>query len=197
MENEYFVHHSSIIDYPTTIGKRTKIWGFSHVMKNVLIGIDCTIGEHVFIESGVIIGDRVKIKNNISIYTGVICEDDVFLGPNCVFTNVLNPRSFISRKNEFKSTLIKKGASIGANSTIICGNTIGEFALVAAGSVITKDVKNNTLVLGNPARFHSYVCNCGNKLVISKNKKSEEYKCPRCLKRYFLSPNSNLKLINS
>lgn len=165
MENkDYYVHESSYIDDNSKIGEGTKIWHFSHIMSNCQIGKRCNIGQNVVISPDVIIGDNVKIQNNVSVYTGVICEDDVFLGPSCVFTNVINPRSFIERKKEYKKTLIKKGASIGANVTIICGNTIGKYSLVGAGSVVTKDVPDYALVVGNPAHIIGYVCKCGNRL---------------------------------
>ena len=158
MKNGLFIHESSYIDNPVSIGDGTKIWHFSHIMKNCQIGCDCNIGQNVFVASGAIIGDRVKIQNNVSIYDGIICEDDVFLGPSCVFTNVVNPRSFIERKSEYRQTRIKKGASIGANSTIVCGNTIGKYALIGAGAVIIKDVPDYAIMVGNPARISGYVC---------------------------------------
>ena len=137
-DKDYFVHESSYIDQPCEIGKGTKIWHFSHIMANAKIGENCNIGQNVVISPDVILGNSVKIQNNVSVYTGVICEDYVFLGPSCVFTNVINPRSFIARKDEYRTTLIKKGASIGANATIICGNTIGRYALIGAGAVVRR-----------------------------------------------------------
>ena len=175
--NSYYVHPTAIIDDGCEIGDKTRIWHWCHIMKDVKIGSSCNIGEHAFIESGVKIGNGVKIKNNVAIYTGVECEDDVFLGPNCVFTNVANPRSFIERKNEFKSTIIKKGATIGANATIVCGNNIEEYAFVGAGSVVTKTVPAYTMVIGNPAKFYSYVCKCGVKL-------DEDMICSACNTKY-------------
>lgn len=160
----YFVHESSYVDEPCEIGEKTNIWHFSHIMKNSKIGNGCNIGQNVVISDNVILGNNVKVQNNVSVYTGVICEDDVFLGPSCVFTNVINPRSHVSRKHEYKTTLIQKGASVGANSTIVCGNTIGRYALIGAGSVITKDVEPFSVVVGNPARKIGYVCKCGEKL---------------------------------
>jgi len=165
--SNYFAHTSVIIDQPCSIGVGTRIWHFSHIMKDSTIGNNCNLGQNVFIASGVILGNNVKIQNNVSVYTGVICEDDVFLGPSMVFTNVMNPRSVVSRKNEFRQTIVKKGASIGANATIICGTTIGEYALVGAGAVITKDVKSHALVVGNPARQIGWVCACGQRLQFS------------------------------
>lgn len=164
MTDEYFVHESSYVDKPCRIGKGTKIWHFSHIMQNAVIGENCNIGQNVVISPDVVLGNNVKVQNNVSVYTGVICEDDVFLGPSCVFTNVINPRSHVCRKDEYRKTLLKKGCSIGANSTIICGHTIGKYALVGAGSVVTKDVPDYALVVGNPARVKGYVCACGEKL---------------------------------
>src|SRR5690349_6448052 len=149
--SDYFVHPSSYIDEPCKIGKGVTIWHFSHIMTNSVIGDNCNIGQNVVISSNVILGKNVKVQNNVSIYEGVVCEDDVFLGPSIVFTNVINPRSAIVRKHEYKKTLVKKGASIGANATIVCGNEIGEYAFVGAGAVVTKNVKPYASVTGNPA----------------------------------------------
>lgn len=168
-EKDYFVHESSYIDEPCEIGKGTKIWRFSHVMKDSKIGENCNIGQNVVISPGVVIGNNVKIQNNVSLYTGVICEDNVFLGPSCVFTNVINPRSFIERKDEYKKTIVRNGASIGANATIVCGYNIGRYAFVGAGAVVTKDVPDYALVVGNPARLVGYICKCGNKLEQKNN----------------------------
>lgn len=179
-ENRYFVHESCYIDEPCQIGGGTKIWHFSHIMKNSIIGANCNIGQNVVISSGVVIGNNVKIQNNVSVYTGVICEDDVFLGPSCVFTNVINPRSFIERKNEYRKTVVGKGASIGANATIVCGHNIGKYAFVGAGAVVTKDVPDYCLVVGNPAKIIGYVCKCGNKLNIN----DDIYICEICKKEY-------------
>lgn len=166
-EKDYFVHESSYVDEPCSIGKGTKIWHFSHVMKDSVIGENCNIGQNVVISPGVVLGKGVRIQNNVSVYTGVVCEDDVFLGPSCVFTNVINPRSFIERKEEFRQTLVGQGATIGANATVICGHSIGRYAMVGAGSVVTKDVADFALVVGNPARVKGYVCRCGEKLRFS------------------------------
>ncbi|MDL2322585.1 N-acetyltransferase [Bacteroidales bacterium OttesenSCG-928-A17] len=153
MENNSFqAHPTAIIDPGAKIGCGTKIWHFSHIMSNCEIGENCNIGQNVVISPDVILGSGVKVQNNVSVYTGVRCEDDVFLGPSCVFTNVTNPRSFINRKDEFRPTLVKKGASIGANATILCGITIGEYAMIGAGAVVTKDVEPYALIVGNPAR---------------------------------------------
>ncbi|RKD21944.1 UDP-2-acetamido-3-amino-2,3-dideoxy-glucuronate N-acetyltransferase [Caminicella sporogenes DSM 14501] len=184
-KKDYFVHESSYIDEPCYIGKGTKIWHFSHIMKNCYIGENCNIGQNVVISPNVKIGNNVKIQNNVSVYTGVICEDDVFLGPSCVFTNVINPRSFIVRKDEFKKTVVKKGASIGANATIVCGNEIGRYAFVGAGAVITKNVPDYALVVGNPAKIIGYVCECGNRLKKVENK----YICNSCNKEYEMKNN--------
>lgn len=147
----YFCHESSYIDEPCEIGDGTKIWHFSHILANSKIGKNCNIGQNVVVSSDVVLGNNVKIQNNVSLYTGVICEDDVFLGPSCVFTNVINPRSAVIRRDEYKKTWIKKGASIGANATIVCGVTLGEYCFIGAGSVVTKDVHPYSLVVGNPA----------------------------------------------
>ena len=168
-ENSYFSHSTSIVDRPCSIGNGTKIWHFSHVMTGAKIGTNCNIGQNVMIAPDAVIGDNVKIQNNVSIYTGVKIDDDAFLGPSMVFTNITNPRSFISRKNEFKETLIGKGASIGANATIICGNTIGNYAFVGAGAVVTKNVPDYALAIGNPARITGWICECGIKLNFSNN----------------------------
>lgn len=179
---DYFVHESSYIDEPCRIGKGTKIWHFSHIMQNSQIGENCNIGQNVVISPGVVLGNGVKIQNNVSIYTGVICEDDVFLGPSMVFTNVINPRAFIERKDEFKTTLIKKGATIGANATIICGNTIGQYALIGAGAVVTKDVPDHALITGNPGKITGYVCKCGVRLTF----KEGQAQCPTCVESYVI-----------
>ena len=170
MEKKYFVHESSYVDDNVKIGDGTKIWHFSHVMSNSEMGEKCNIGQNVVISPGVKLGNGVKIQNNVSVYTGVICEDDVFLGPSCVFTNVINPRSFIERKAEYRETIIGKGASIGANVTIVCGHNIGKFALIGAGAVVTKNIPDYALVMGNPARIKGYVCKCGEKLSFENDK---------------------------
>jgi UDP-2-acetamido-3-amino-2,3-dideoxy-glucuronate N-acetyltransferase len=179
---DFFVHESSLVEKPGEIGKGTKVWHFSHIMPEVIIGRRCVIGQNVFIGRGVKIGNNVKIENNVSIYQGVTLEDNVFCGPSCVFTNVVNPRSHLSRRDEFKSTLVKRGATIGANATIICGHTIGEYAFVGAGSVVTSDVPDYTLVYGNPAQVQGWMCQCGTKLESKKRKLI----CPRCHQRYLL-----------
>jgi UDP-2-acetamido-3-amino-2,3-dideoxy-glucuronate N-acetyltransferase len=163
MDIKYFVHESSYVDEGAKIGEGTKIWHFSHIMGGAQIGKNCTIGQNVNIGSRALIGNNVKIQNNVSVYDDVIIEDDVFCGPSCVFTNVINPRAFVERKQEYKNTLVKKGASIGANATIVCGVTIGEYGLVGAGSVVTRDVPPYALVYGNPARVHGTVNEKGEK----------------------------------
>lgn len=182
VKKNYFVHESSYIDESCQIGDGTKIWHFSHIMKNTVIGENCNIGQNVVISPGVSIGNNVKIQNNVSVYTGVICEDDVFLGPSCVFTNVINPRSFIERKNEYRKTVVKKGATIGANATIVCGYDIGKYAFIGAGSVVTKNVSDYALVVGSPARKIGYVCKCGNRL----EKIDYKYICKSCKEEYEL-----------
>jgi UDP-2-acetamido-3-amino-2,3-dideoxy-glucuronate N-acetyltransferase len=164
MEKEYFAHETAVIDEGTKIGKGTKIWHFSHVMTGSEIGENCNIGQNVVISPGVKLGRNVKVQNNVSIYTGVVCDDDVFLGPSMVFTNIVNPRSAIIRKDSYISTIVEKGASIGANSTIICGNRIGKYSFVGAGAVVTKDVKPYALVVGNPARQTGWMSEYGHKL---------------------------------
>jgi UDP-2-acetamido-3-amino-2,3-dideoxy-glucuronate N-acetyltransferase len=169
MEREYFAHETSVIDEGCKIGKRTRIWHFSHIMAGSEIGENCNIGQNVVVSPGVKLGRNVKVQNNVSIYTGVICEDDVFLGPSMVFTNIINPRSAIVRKDSYVSTLVEKGASIGANSTIICGNTIGRFSFIGAGAVVTKDVKPYALVVGNPAKQTGWMSEYGHKLKFDEN----------------------------
>jgi N-acetylglucosamine-1-phosphate uridyltransferase (contains nucleotidyltransferase and I-patch acetyltransferase domains) len=161
---KYSAHETAIIDADCIIGDGTKIWHFSHLMTGCVVGEKCNIGQNVVISPGVILGDNVKVQNNVSVYTGVTCEDDVFLGPGCVFTNVINPRSFISRKHEYLPTKVCRGASIGANATIICGCTIGQYAMIGAGAVVTKDVPAYALVVGNPARQIGWVSEYGHRL---------------------------------
>jgi len=161
---DFFKHETAVIDGGAKIGKDSKIWHFVHVCSTATIGEKCVLGQNVFVGNQVILGDRVKVQNNVSIYEGVECEEDVFLGPSCVFTNIINPRAFIERKDQFKKTIVKKGATIGANATVICGNTIGEYALVGAGSVVTKDVAPFSLVVGNPARHLYWVSVHGHRL---------------------------------
>jgi UDP-2-acetamido-3-amino-2,3-dideoxy-glucuronate N-acetyltransferase len=161
---ETFIHESSYVDEGCTIGEGTKIWHFCHVMKDATIGRGCNIGQNVVVSPKVTIGNNVKIQNNVSLYTGVILEDDVFCGPSMVFTNVVNPRSHVSRKDEYRETLVKRGASLGANCTVVCGHTIGSYAFIGAGAVVTKDVPNYALIVGNPGRISGWMCRCGVKL---------------------------------
>lgn len=163
-ESEYFMHESSYADEGCRIGSGTKIWHFSHIMKDCEIGKNCNIGQNVVISPQVKIGNNVKIQNNVSVYTGVVCEDDVFLGPSCVFTNVINPRSAVSRKSEYMKTHVKKGASIGANATIVCGVILGKYSFIGAGTVIVKDVPDYALVVGNPARQIGWMSEAGERL---------------------------------
>jgi UDP-2-acetamido-3-amino-2,3-dideoxy-glucuronate N-acetyltransferase len=165
----YFVHESSYVDEPCEIGEGTKIWHFSHVMKNSVIGKGCNIGQNVVVSPDVRIGDNCKIQNNVSLYTGVILEDHVFCGPSMVFTNVVNPRSEVVRKDEYRRTLVRRGASIGANATVVCGVTIGAYAFIGAGAVVTKDVPDFALMVGTPARQRGWMCRCGIKLALTLN----------------------------
>ena len=180
----YFAHESAIIDDGCTIGCGTKIWHFSHIMSGCTIGRDCNIGQNVVVSPQVVLGNNVKVQNNVSVYTGVTCEDDVFLGPSAVFTNVINPRSAIARKDQYRPTVVKRGASIGANATIVCGHTIGQYALIGAGAVVTKDVKPYALVVGNPARQTGWVSEYGHKLKFDSNNIAV---CPESGKRYKLT----------
>lgn len=163
-KDTYYAHETAIINENCQIGEGTKIWHFSHIMTNCMLGENCNIGQNVVVSPQVVLGNNVKVQNNVSIYTGVICEDDVFLGPSMVFTNVMNPRSAINRKADYMKTIVKKGASIGANSTIVCGNNIGEYAFIGAGSVVTKEILPFALVVGNPSRQIGWVSEYGHKL---------------------------------
>ncbi len=178
---DFFVHESSIVEQPCLVGRGTKIWHFSHVMPDTTIGENCVIGQNVFIGRGVNIGNNAKIENNVSVFEGVTLEDEVFCGPSCVFTNVINPRSHIPRRHEFKPTLVKQGATIGANATIICGNIIGRYAFLGAGAVVTKDVPDHALVYGNPSQLHGWVCQCGQKLDFGQDTQA---RCSGCGKIY-------------
>ena len=191
VKKDFFIHNSSYLDLPCKIGADTNIWHFSHIMKNCDIGKNCNIGQNVFISSNVIIGNNVKVQNNVSIYSGVECEDDVFLGPSMVFTNVINPRSHINRRNNYMKTLVMKGATIGANATIICGNNIGKFSFIGAGSVVTKDVPDYALMVGNPARQIGWMSEYGNKLIFQNDKYSI---CSVSKKKYKLIDNKLIKL---
>ena len=166
---EYFAHETAVVDAGCTIGKGTKIWHFSHIMPNCTLGENCNIGQNVVVSPEVTLGKNVKVQNNVSIYTGVICEDDVFLGPSMVFTNVMNPRSAVNRKNEYLKTIVKRGASIGANATIVCGHDIGEFAFIGAGAVVTKTVAPYALMVGNPARQLGWMSEFGQRLTFNND----------------------------
>ena len=168
-KDHYFIHDSSFVDEDCYIGQGTKIWHFSHIMSKSVIGMNCNIGQNVVISPKVKLGDNVKVQNNVSIYTGVECEDNVFLGPSMVFTNVINPRSSIVRRNEFKKTIVREGASIGANATIICGVEIGKFSFVGAGAVVTKDIKDYELVFGNPSVHKGWISEFGEKLIFNND----------------------------
>ena len=183
----YFAHETAIIDAGCTIGEGTKIWHFSHIMPNCTIGERCNIGQNVVVSPEVILGNNVKIQNNVSIYTGVICEDDVFLGPSMVFTNVMNPRSAVNRRDNYLKTIVKKGASIGANATIVCGHDIGRYAFIGAGAVVTKHVPDYALVVGNPARQIGWMSEYGHRLNFDENGVAE---CPESGDKYTLNENT-------
>ncbi len=180
----YFAHETAVVDAGCTIGEGTKIWHFSHIMPNCVIGERCNIGQNVVVSPDVILGNNVKIQNNVSIYTGVICEDDVFLGPSMVFTNVMNPRSAVNRRDQYSKTVVRKGASIGANATIVCGNDIGEYAFIGAGSVVTKEVPAYALVVGNPARQIGWMSAFGHRLTFDENGRAT---CPESGEQYVLN----------
>lgn len=187
----YFAHESAFVDEGAVIGEGTRIWHFSHLMNGCRLGENCNIGQNVVVSPKVVLGNNVRVQNNVSIYEGVICEDDVFLGPSMVFTNVINPRSAVSRKHEYRPTLVKRGASIGANATIICGNTIGEFAFIGAGAVVTKNVAPYALVTGNPARQRGWMSEFGHKLQFDENGRAS---CPESNEQYILENNSVRKI---
>ena len=191
MDTLYFAHETAVIDPHCLIGEGTKIWHFSHIMSDCIIGNQCSIGQNVVISPQVRLGNRVKIQNNVSVYTGVICEDDVFLGPSCVFTNVINPRSAIIRKNEYLPTLVKKGATIGANATIVCGISIGRYAFVGAGAVVTKDIVDYALVVGNPARHTGWMSEYGHKLKFNEEGRAV---CPESQEEYKLEKGKVVKI---
>jgi UDP-2-acetamido-3-amino-2,3-dideoxy-glucuronate N-acetyltransferase len=184
---EYFAHETAVIDEGCQIGKGSKIWHFSHIMPNCVIGEGCNIGQNVVVSPDVVLGNNVKVQNNVSIYTGVRCEDDVFLGPSMVFTNVINPRSAIIRKDEYKETVVKKGASIGANATIVCGNDIGRYSMIGAGAVVTKNVPDFALLVGNPARQLGWVSIYGHRLKFDENNNAT---CPESGQRYEIKENN-------
>lgn len=187
MEKNFFVHPTAIVDENCQIGEGTKIWHFTHIMSGAVIGNNCNLGQNVVVSPKVVLGNNVRVQNNVSIYEGVICEDDVFLGPSMVLTNVINPRSAVSRKHEYKTTLIKKGASIGANATIVCGNTINEYAFIGAGAVVIKDVPAFALIVGNPGVQKGWMSEFGHKLQFDKNNKAV---CEESGQEYLLENNT-------
>ena len=184
---EYFAHETAVIDQPCQIGAATRIWHFCHIMRDCVIGEHCNLGQNVVVSPGCVVGNNVKIQNNVSVYTGVTIEDDVFLGPSMVFTNVTNPRAYIERKAEYRATLVRRGATIGANATIVCGVTLGEYCLVGAGAVVTRDVAPFATVYGSPARLHGWTCWCGVQLPLAPHPAAdepEEFACHECGRRY-------------
>ncbi len=191
-EKKYFAHETAVIDEGCEIGAGTKIWHFSHIMPNCRIGENCNIGQNVVVSPEVILGRNVKVQNNVSIYTGVICEDDVFLGPSMVFTNVTNPRSAVNRKNQYAKTVVKRGTSIGANATIVCGHDIGEFAFIGAGAVVTKSVPPYALVVGNPGRQDGWMSEFGHRLLFDA---SGYAICPESKEKYLLKDGLVTKII--
>ena len=191
MEKAYFVHETAVIDEGCSIGEGTKIWHFTHIMKNAVLGKNCNLGQNVVVSPQVVLGNNVKVQNNVSIYTGVTCEDDVFLGPSMVFTNVTNPRSAVVRRGQYEQTLVGKGASIGANATIVCGNNIGPYAFIGAGAVVTREVKAYSLVVGNPARHAGWMSEYGHRLDFNENGLAT---CPESGEQYKLENNQVRKL---
>lgn len=189
--NQYFAHETAVIDLPSNIGSGTKIWHFSHIMKNARLGENCNLGQNVMVAPEVVLGNNVKVQNNVSIYSGVSCEDDVFIGPSVVFTNIINPRSAINRRNEYVKTQIGKGASIGANATIVCGNNIGAYAFIGAGAVVTNDVKAYALVVGNPARQIAWISEFGHRLEFNSNQVAI---CKESKQEYNLEKNKVVKV---
>lgn len=190
-EEEFYVHETAVVDNGCTIGKGTKIWHFSHIMPECRIGERCNIGQNVVVSPQVVLGNNVKVQNNVSIYTGVICEDDVFLGPSMVFTNVINPRSAIVRRDSYQETLVKKGASIGANATIVCGNALGRFCLIGAGAVVTKEVPDYALIVGNPGRQIGWVSEYGHRLEFDADHRAT---CPESGEEYKLDGNKVVRV---
>ncbi len=191
MEKKYFAHETAVIDEGCTIGEGTKIWHFSHIMSDCVLGEHCNIGQNVVVSPQVVLGKNVKVQNNVSIYTGVTCEDDVFLGPSMVFTNVVNPRSNVNRRGQYTKTVVKRGVSIGANATIVCGHDIGEFAFIGAGAVVTKEVPAYALVVGNPARQIGWMSEYGHRLNFDENNLAT---CPESGEKYKLENNTVTKI---
>ncbi len=191
MEKKYFAHETAVIDKECTIGEGTKIWHFSHIMSHCTLGEHCNIGQNVVVSPEVVLGKNVKVQNNVSIYTGVICEDDVFLGPSMVFTNVINPRSNVNRRGQYTKTIVKHGASIGANATIVCGHNIGRYAFIGAGAVVTKEVPDYALVVGNPARHVGWMSEYGHRLNFGTDNLAV---CPESGEKYKLENNKVIKI---
>ncbi len=187
----FFAHPTAVIDDNCSIGADTKIWHFSHIMSGSVMGSNCNIGQNVVISPGVVLGNNVKVQNNVSIYTGVTCGDDVFLGPSCVFTNITNPRSAVVRRDKYETTHVGKGATIGANATVVCGNNIGEYAFIGAGAVITKDVPPYALVMGNPARQTGWMSEYGHKLTFDNNRQAT---CPESGQQYQLESGKVIRI---
>ena len=183
-KRNFYAHQSAFVDEPCHIGAGTKVWHFSHIMPGARIGANCSIGQNVFIAANTVIGDRAKVQNNVSIYEGVILEEDVFLGPSMVFTNVINPRSHVNRRDEYQTTLVKRGSTIGANATIVCGITLGEYAFIGAGAVVTRDVPPYALVYGTPAKIQGWMCQCGIRLHFTDHEEGEYAICESCRARY-------------
>ncbi|MFZ4630210.1 MAG: acyltransferase [Bacteroidia bacterium] len=194
MNNQVFIHPTAVVDEGATLGEGTKVWHFSHIMNDAMVGERCNIGQNVVISPGVVLGSNVKIQNNVSLYTGVICDDDVFLGPSCVFTNVVNPRSAVNRRGQYAQTRVGRGASIGANATIVCGHDIGQFAFIGAGAVVTKQVPDYALVVGNPARQMGWMSEFGHKLLFDEQGLAT---CPESGEAYRLDQGKVSKIPNS
>lgn len=192
MTTEYFAHPTAVIDEGCTIGKGSKIWHFSHIMSQCVIGENCNLGQNVVVSPNVILGNNVKVQNNVSIYTGVICEDDVFLGPSMVFTNVINPRSAVVRRDQYMKTIVKKGASIGANATIVCGNNIGKYSFIGAGTVVTKEIPDYALVVGNPSKQIGWVSEYGHRLNFDSNGLAV---CPETRQEYKIDNNKVIRVL--
>lgn len=192
MTTEYFAHPTAVIDEGCTIGKGSKIWHFSHIMSQCVIGENCNLGQNVVVSPNVILGNNVKVQNNVSIYTGVICEDDVFLGPSMVFTNVINPRSAVVRRDQYMKTIVKKGASIGANATIVCGNNIGKYSFIGAGTVVTKEIPDYALVVGNPSKQIGWVSEYGHRLSFDSNGLAV---CPETRQEYKIDNNKVIRVL--
>jgi UDP-2-acetamido-3-amino-2,3-dideoxy-glucuronate N-acetyltransferase len=191
MNTQFFAHETAVIDSGCKIGEGTKIWHFSHIMTGCVIGKNCNVGQNVVVSPEVVLGNNVKVQNNVSIYTGVVCEDDVFLGPSMVFTNIVNPRSAVNRKSQYVKTLVKRGATIGANSTIVCGITLGEFSFIGAGAVVIRDVKPYALVVGNPAKHIGWMSEFGHRLEFDEQGNAE---CPESKEKYVLRDENVTKL---